>query len=37
VRFVFCKTDEKLQLACDKLRAYFAAQLGRVKPESSAG
>lgn len=26
VRFVFCKTDEKLQTACDKLRRYFAAQ-----------
>ncbi|KAL4431641.1 hypothetical protein ABPG77_001483 [Micractinium sp. CCAP 211/92] len=25
VRFVFCKTDEKLQTACDKLRRYFAA------------
>ncbi|KAI3436192.1 hypothetical protein D9Q98_002247 [Chlorella vulgaris] len=25
VRFVFCKTDEKLQTACDKLRAYFNA------------
>lgn len=23
VRFVFCKTDEKLQAACDKLRAYL--------------
>lgn len=26
VRFVFCKTDEKLQAACDKLRTYLAAQ-----------
>ena len=24
VRFVFCKGDEKLALACDKLAAYFA-------------
>lgn len=24
VRFVFCKTDAKLQAACDALRAYFA-------------
>jgi len=23
VRFVFCKTDAKLQAACDALRAYF--------------
>lgn len=23
VRFVFCKTDEKLQTACDKLRKYL--------------
>lgn len=23
VRFVFCKTDEKLNTACEKLRAYF--------------
>lgn len=26
VRFVFCKTDAKLQAACDALRAYFAKQ-----------
>lgn len=25
VRFVFCKTDEKLNTACEKLRAYFGA------------
>ena len=24
VRFVFCKTDEKLQKACDLLEAYFS-------------
>ena len=23
VRFVVCKTDDKLQTACDKLRRYF--------------
>lgn len=24
VRFVFCKTDDKLQKACDLLEAYFS-------------
>lgn len=27
VRFVYCKTDEKLQTACDKLQAYLGARL----------
>ncbi len=26
VRFVFCKTDEKLNTACEQLRTYFKRQ-----------
>ena len=29
VRFVVCKTDDKLQTACDKLRRYFSGGGGQ--------
>jgi N-succinyldiaminopimelate aminotransferase len=28
VRFVFCKTDEKLAVACEKLEAYINSKSG---------
>jgi len=37
VRFVFCKTDEKLQTACDKLRRYLLPNGDAAAAAAGAG